>query len=75
MKTFLKRAIKLDENFDQGTKTWMTFSIRDQDPQEEARREPLELIVFHPSVEEMMLWEVGITATNTVVLVVHRLSV
>jgi hypothetical protein len=75
MKTFLKRAIELDKAFDQGTQTWMTFSFRDQNPQTEARLEPLELIVFHPSVEKMMLWEVGVSATNTVALVRFRLSV
>jgi hypothetical protein len=74
METFLKRAVELDKNFDQGLLTWMTFSIQDRDPQTEAQREPLKLIVFHLSVKKMMLWEVGISATNTVALVRFRLS-
>jgi hypothetical protein len=73
MSDFLDRALALDENFCQGCLTRITFSLNDQDPVVTERRQPLTLIVFHPSVMAMMLWEVGLSATNSTVSVFHNI--
>jgi hypothetical protein len=73
LQTFLNRAWERDDTFCQGIRTRITFSLDDQDPDTEARRKPLELIVYHESVLPMKLWEVGVTSTNCVVKVYHHI--
>lgn len=73
MSDFLEKALALDNKLNQGVRTRVTFSVNDQNPVVELRCKPLTLIVFHPSVQAMMLWEVGLSATNSVVKVVLHL--
>ena len=73
VRTLLRRAMALDKDFNQGVRTRVTFSVDDQDPKVDERCKPLTLIVFHPSVETMQLWEVGLSITNSIISVEQHL--